>query len=333
MSPFITQQKLALTRRDWAKGQNGSSKPYCMAKLAVYALGGNALQSPTDQGESSAAVLAKVMSDVIDLLEMDWRVVITHGNGPQVGHLLAMDVDHAHSLDEWVAATQGIIGHQLSIHLQAILHRRRRPERTAVVLTRVVVDAEDPGFSWPTKPVGPVLDASTVMSADWDIAETIHGPRRVVASPQPTTVVELDVIRQLVALQAVVICGGGGAVPVCLNDGVMHGMEAVVDKDLFSSTLANQLGAHALIISTEADAIYTKYGTPQAKALRELSVQEAMVMEDNGEFPKGSMSPKVGALCDFVQTTEGGRAILCSPGQVLDALRGESGTVILPSES
>ena len=134
-----------------------------MKKTAVYALGGNALQSPTGASQQSAEVLARVMSDVIDLLEMDWSVVITHGNGPQVGHLLALDASHSQPLNAWVAATQGMIGHELSMHLQGILERRRRPERTAVVLTHVEVDREDEGFHWPTKPVGPVLDAGTVM--------------------------------------------------------------------------------------------------------------------------------------------------------------------------
>ena len=183
-----------------------------MKKTAVYALGGNALQSPTGPQDDAAEVLARVMSDVIDLLEMDWTVVITHGNGPQVGHLLAMDVERTQGLDAWVASTQGMIGHELSLNLQAILERRRRPERTAVVLTHVEVDLEDEGFAWPTKPVGPVLDAQTVMSVDWDIAETVHGPRRVVASPQPIRILEIDVIRRLVELQAVVVCGGGGGV-------------------------------------------------------------------------------------------------------------------------
>ena len=185
-----------------------------MRKTAVYALGGNALQSPAEESADASRVLAKVMSDVIDLLEMDWSVVITHGNGPQVGHLLSMDEQHTHDLDAWVAATQGMIGHELSLHLNAILRRRRRPERTAVVLTHVEVDPEDEGFQWPTKPVGPVLDAETVMSADWDIAQTVHGPRRVVASPFPLRIHEIDVIRHLVDLRAVVFCGGGGGIPV-----------------------------------------------------------------------------------------------------------------------
>lgn len=301
-------------------------------RLAVYALGGNALAPPTGDGKGAATVLAKVMSDIIDLLEMDWRVVITHGNGPQVGHLLSLDEELTHRLDEWVAATQGMIGHELSTNLQAILRRRRRPERTAVVLTRVEVDAADEAFAWPTKPVGPVLDAKTVMSADWDIAQTVHGPRRVVASPAPLRVLEIDVIRQLVELQAVVICGGGGGIPVAMVDGVEIGMPAVVDKDLFSSSLAHGLGADALIISTEADAIYSNFGTPSATPHHHLTPEQIERMDDEGQFPPGSMGPKAKALREFVFHSPQGKALLCQPGDVLAALRGEAGTTVAASQ-
>ena len=301
-----------------------------MSKLAVYALGGNALQSPGGEEEETAGVLAKVMSDVVDLLEMDWRVVVTHGNGPQVGHLLALDREQSHGLDAWVAATQGTIGHQLSLHLQSILERRRRPERTVVVLTHTEVDAEDEGFSWPTKPVGPVLDATTVMSADWDIAQTIHGARRVVASPAPVRVVEIEAIRHLVSLQAVVICGGGGGIPIVTGGGFAHGVPAVVDKDLFSSCLASDLNADALIISTGADAIYSNFGTEHQVAHRTLGVEDLLTLEKEGQFPPGSMGPKVRALREFAsQSTK--KSVLCSPGEVLRALRGESGTTVTPS--
>lgn len=299
-----------------------------MAKLAVYALGGNALLAPGGEPSDALEVVAKVMSDVVDLLEMDWRVVITHGNGPQVGHLLALDHGGQEGLDRWVAATQGMIGHELSMHLQSILHRRRRPERTAVVLTHVEVDANDEGFSWPTKPVGPVLDAQTVMSADWDIAQTVHGPRRVVASPVPLRVVELDVIRQLVDLQGVVICGGGGGIPVIDHNGELQGVPAVVDKDLVSALLANDLEADALIITTGVDAIYTDFGTSKATSYRHLTVEELLNMHGNGQFPAGSMAPKVKALCTFAGSTTDGQAVLCQPGEVLSALRGEQGTTV-----
>lgn len=285
--------------------------------------------SPGDERSDATEVLARVMSDVIDLLEMDWSVVITHGNGPQVGHLLAMDKQQTQGLDAWVAATQGIIGHELSMNLQAILERRRRPERTAVLLTRVEVDKDDEGFAWPTKPIGPVLSSQTVMTADWDIAETVHGPRRVVASPIPIRIMELDVIQHLVHLNAVVICGGGGGVPTARLDKHLQGMPAVVDKDHFSSLLARGLEAHALIISTEADAIYRNFGTENAEAIRRLTVTEARDLDEAGEFPKGSMGPKVEALCQFAeQSGPTAASILCSPGDVLLALRGERGTTI-----
>tara|TARA_B100000575_G_scaffold52241_1_gene38963 strand:- start:281 stop:1312 length:1032 start_codon:yes stop_codon:yes gene_type:complete len=311
-----------------AKGQNRHNRGVIVRKTVVYALGGNALKPPTGDANDANEVLARVMSDVIDLLEMDWSVVITHGNGPQVGHLMALDDANTHTLSEWVAATQGMIGHQLSMHLQAILERRKRPERTAVVLTHVEVNRKDEAFEWPTKPVGPVLDATTVMSADWDIAETIQGPRRVVASPLPERILELDVIRHLVALRAVVFCGGGGGIPTSVGEHHLQGVPAVVDKDHFSSLLAAGLEADALIISTEADAIYQAFGTPDAEVVRSLSTTEAKAMEEAGEFPPGSMGPKVKALCQFVSTIGSSKAVLCSPGHVLDALRGEQGTTI-----
>jgi len=313
------------------KGQNRLKTGYNVRKTAVYALGGNALQSPGGGSQDAAEVLARVMSDVIDLLEKDWSVVLTHGNGPQVGHLLAMDQEQSHSLDAWVAATQGMIGHDLSMHLQAILERRRRPERTAVVLTRVEVDSEDEGFHWPTKPIGPVLSSETVMTADWDIAQTVHGPRRVVASPKPVSIMDLDVIKRLVELNAVVICGGGGGVPTARLNQHLTGMPAVVDKDLFSSLLAKDLGAHALIISTESGAIYRGFGTDAEEALKTLTVAEARSMDEAGEFPPGSMAPKVNALCEFLQQSGEGMALLCAPGEVLHALRGECGTTITAS--
>ncbi len=298
-----------------------------MRKLAVYAVGGNALQKPGGNSNDAAEVLARVMSDIVDLLEMDWRVVVTHGNGPQVGHLLALDTERSHGLDAWVAATQGTIGHQISLHLQSILERRRRPERTVVVLTHAEVDPQDDGFAWPTKPVGPILDAGTVMSADWDIAETVHGPRRVVASPTPLRVLEIDTIRHLVSLKAVVICGGGGGIPVVHQNGLLRGVPAVVDKDLFSSCLALDLEADALIITTDADAIYSGFGTAQAVAHRSLSVEELLALEHQGEFPSGSMAPKVKALREFV-VQGGASAVLCAPGNVVRALRGEDGTTL-----
>jgi len=301
-----------------------------MNKVAVYAIGGNALQnaSSSKQGELEE-VLAKVMSDVVDLLESGWSVILTHGNGPQVGHLMQLDGDFSHSMDEWVAATQGMIGHSLALNLDSILMRRRRPERTACVITRVEVDPEDTGFEFPTKPVGPILSNKLVMSADWDIAETVNGPRRVVASPLPMNVLDLEVIRKLVELKAVVICGGGGGVPVIRKENHFNGVAAVIDKDRLSALIAIKLNADALIISTAVDSVKTGFGTKNEVSHRSLTIDECEKFHEDGEFPKGSMGPKIGSLMEACLHNPSLSAILCQPGDALRSLRGESGTTIV----
>ena len=296
-----------------------------MTRTVVYAIGGNALASPTGGGEEeSALVLAKVMSDVIDLLEAGWRVILTHGNGPQVGHL--MSLDSSQPMDDWVAATQGMIGHSLSINLDSILRRRNRPEKTSVILTRVEVDADDPGFLFPTKPVGPVLTSEQVMSEDWDIAETINGPRRVVASPSPKEILDLEIIQSLIAKNAIVICCGGGGIPV-INKGEHYaGVPAVIDKDRLSALLAIEMQVDALIISTAIDAVRTGFGTESEQIHHSMNVEQANAYLANGEFPPGSMGPKVASAIEVVENLENVKSIICQPGDAVKALRGDSGT-------
>ena len=296
-----------------------------MTRTVVYAIGGNALASPTGGGEEeSALVLAKVMSDVIDLLEAGWRVILTHGNGPQVGHL--MSLDSSQPMDDWVAATQGMIGHSLSINLDSILRRRNRPEKTSVILTRVEVDADDPGFLFPTKPVGPVLTSEQVMSEDWDIAQTINGPRRVVASPSPKEILDLDIIQSLIAKNAIVICCGGGGIPV-INKGEHYaGVPAVIDKDRLSALLAIEMKVDALIISTAIDAVRTGFGTESEQIHHTMTVEQANAYLDSGEFPAGSMGPKVASAIEVVENLENVKSIICQPGDAVKALRGDSGT-------
>ena len=303
---------------------------FFVARVAVYAIGGNALASPTggDDGQSER-ILAHVMSDVVDLLESGWGVVLTHGNGPQVGHLMALDTDLTQPMDAWVSATQGMIGHGLALNLDSILSKRQRPERTATIVTRVLVDGNDPGFSKPTKPVGPVLNAQTVMEADWDIAETKIGPRRVVASPLPMEIIDLPVIQKLVDLHAVVICGGGGGIPIAKKGQHFIGVPAVIDKDRVSALLAIKLQAEALIISTAIDAVRTGFGTEQEKSHRTLTLDECEMHMEAGEFPAGSMAPKIGSLMEAALHQPGLQAILCQPGDALEALRGKAGTTIV----
>ena len=298
-----------------------------MSRTLVYAIGGNALSQPNgSDNESSALALAKVMSDVIDLLEAGWKVILTHGNGPQVGHLMSLDASLP--MDEWVAATQGMIGHTLSINLDSILLKRSRPESTAVVLTRVEVDPQDEGFAFPTKPVGPVLSDRQVMSEDWDIAETVNGPRRVVASPKPMRILDLGVIRSLIKKSAIVICCGGGGIPVVKKGDYYHGVPAVIDKDRLSSLLAIEMEVDALVISTAIDAVRTGFGTEDEEIHTWISVDEAENYLNKGEFPSGSMGPKIDSLIEFAKSRAGAKSVLCQPGDALKALRGDGGTTI-----
>ena len=300
-----------------------------MARLVIYAIGGNALSSPTGSDEKqSALVLAKVLSDVIDLLEGGWRVILTHGNGPQVGRLLTLDAENDQGMDSWVAATQAMIGHELSIHLDSILYRRQRPERTAVILTRVEVAADDPGFKIPSKPVGPILSNDAVFANEWDVAETIDGPRRVVASPNPLKLLDIDVISQLVDLRAVVICCGGGGIPVIRHGNEWLGIPAVVDKDRVSALLAIELKADALIISTAVDGLRTDFGLDTEVAHPCMSLAVAKDFMEEGQFPPGSMGPKVSSLIDAVEMSPSLKAIICQPGDAIAALRGDAGTII-----
>ncbi len=293
----------------------------------MYAIGGNALASATsDSSSNSSLILAKVMSDVVDLLEAGWNVILTHGNGPQVGHL--MSLDSSIDMHEWVAATQGMIGHSISLNLDSILQKRNRPESTSVILTRVEVDLDDCGFKFPTKPVGPILTNKQVMSEDWDIAETVNGPRRVVASPTPKQIIDLNVIRELSDKKAIVICCGGGGIPVIRVGPFLKGVPAVIDKDHVSSKLAIELRADALIISTAIDAVRTDFGLPSEKIHRKLTIDEVERYMAESQFPSGSMGPKLSAMVEMIKELPDSKVVLCQPGDAIKALRGDEGTTL-----
>ena len=310
------------------------------SRVVVYAIGGNALSDPSKPsegtGEGQELVLTKVLSDIVDLLEAGYRVVVTHGNGPQVGDLLLLEERAAAAedmatrprtgLDSWVAATQGMIGHELALNLDSVLQRKGRPERTAVILTRVEVEGDDPAFDLPAKPVGPVLSADAVMKEEWDIAATVIGPRRVVASPLPKSILDSAVIHTLVNQSAVVFCGGGGGIPVIRMDDDWVGVPAVIDKDRFSALLATELSADVLLISTAIDSLKTGFGTAGEESLTEISCADALAGIKSGEFPPGSMGPKLAAMVMAKQTITDCEVLLCAPGDALKALRGESGT-------
>ncbi len=308
-------------------------------RTCLYAVGGNALSDPSKPDGDSTDVLGAVLDDVVDLLEAGYRVVMTHGNGPQVGQLLLMEeaaieaVDYfskPEGLDNWVAATQGTLGHDIATRLDGVLTGRGRHEQVATLLTRVVVSADDDAFSEPSKPVGPVMSAEAATDApeNWVVKETAVGMRRVVASPEPLEILDVDAIAALVDAGAVVLACGGGGIPVIIGDDGIHGVEAVIDKDRVSSLLARALGVDLLIISTRVDSIRLNFGSSDEKSLRLIAAADLTAYQAQGQFPAGSMGPKVEALLAAKIAIPGMEVLLCQPGDALSAVRGLAGTTV-----
>ena len=298
--------------------------------LVVVALGGNALLrrgEPLDAHVQRAN--AKVAAEAIARLACHHRVVVTHGNGPQVG-LLALQssadpTTEPYPLDVLDAETEGMIGYVLEQELGHHLP----PETIATLLTQVVVAADDPAFANPTKPVGPVYsleEAEAIGRArGWTIAPDGAAWRRVVASPEPLRIVELATIRLLVEHRVTVICTGGGGIPVVLDrTGELHGVEAVIDKDLAAAVLATSLGADALLLLTDVDGVYRGWGTPTAELVRRVPAAELRALD----LPAGSMKPKVEAICRFVDDGGGhvgGIGALADAAEILAGLAGTPG--------
>jgi carbamate kinase len=298
----------------------------------VAALGGNALLQRGEPPESDIQEAHVVKAvEALAPLARDHQLVITHGNGPQVG-LLALEsahdpaLSHPYPFDVLGAQTQGMIGYWLVQALQNAL-----PHSTAACLvSRTLVSADDPAFANPTKFVGPVYDETQAskLAADygWEIRKDGDRWRRVVPSPEPAELLDLTLIRRLAASGVIVICAGGGGVPVTLDvTGLLRGVEAVVDKDLTAALLAQQTGADALLLLTDVAAVDDAYGTPDAKPIHHATPAELRARS----YPAGSMGPKIEAACRFVERTRKMAAI----GQLADAqavLERKAGTVITP---
>jgi carbamate kinase len=279
--------------------------------LIVTALGGNALlrRGEPMTAENQRANVKRAASALAALIDEGHSLVITHGNGPQVGLLAlqsAASPDGAFPLDVVGAESAGMIGYVIEQELANLASQRLY----ATLLTQVKVDPHDPAFSRPTKPIGPVYDETTARrlagERGWSIAPDGDKWRRVVPSPRPIEILEAPVISFLVEHDVIVICTGGGGVPVvALEDGGMVGVEAVIDKDLASSLLARQLKADMLLMLTDVDAVYAGFGTPDARALRNVGATEL----SGQDFPAGSMGPKINAASEFVQATGNPSAI------------------------
>jgi carbamate kinase len=308
--------------------------------LAVLAIGGNSLIRDKQHKEVSDQfeVTRETCQRIEEILDKGWNVVITHGNGPQVGFILrrselSLHELHAVPLDSIVADTQGAIGYMIQQELANEFRRKGVKRQAVTVVTQVLVDAEDSAFSNPSKPIGSFMDESTAREREkdegWQVKEDAgRGWRRVVASPLPKEIIERDSIEKLIRDDFVVIAVGGGGIPVIREpDGDLKGMAAVIDKDFASALLANQLQADLFIISTAVDTVCLDFGKPTQKPVEKLTVAEAKQHLDAGQFPAGSMGPKIRAVCNFLEA--GGKAaIITSPQYLAEALDGKKGTRI-----
>jgi carbamate kinase len=310
----------------------------------VVALGGNAILQPGQVGtfEEQLINIDTSCRRIARLVAGGHRVVLTHGNGPQVGNILIQN-DLAAKLvppmpmDVCGAETQGQIGYLLQQTLHNHLRRQRVDVPVVTLLTEVVVDESDPAFSSPSKPVGPFYAEARAralgIEQGWAMREDAgRGWRRVVPSPEPSQIVQLRAIQDLLADGALVVCGGGGGIPVIRHrDGSLHGIEAVIDKDLASARLAADLGADILLILTDVPAVYVGYGTPAQTALGRVTVSELAARQATGEFKAGSMGPKIDAAARFAAA--GGRAVIASLLDVDGAVGGISGTQIVADDA
>jgi carbamate kinase len=306
---------------------------------AVVALGGNALSPPGGAGTVAEmrSALRKTAELLADLVERGVELVISHGNGPQVGRILLQQEYAADRVppmprDVCGAESQGQIGYLLVQALDSSLRRRGLGTRALCFVTQVVVDGRDPAFRRPTKPVGPSYPRPEAqrIAHETGYVFTIQPDkkwRRVVPSPKPVRFVEEVPLVQVIEAGHVVVAAGGGGVPVVEHKRELRGVEAVVDKDLTAARLASLVRADLLLILTAVDKVYAGFGTPQQRALDRITVEEAAELLAAGEFPEGSMGPKIQACLDFV-TESGGRAVITSLGRVVDAVFGDAGTTI-----
>jgi carbamate kinase len=309
--------------------------------LTVLAIGGNSLIKDKNHITLSSQyeAIRETANYIVDLVVEGFSLVITHGNGPQVGFIYRRGELARHELpliplDICGADTQGAIGYMIEKALLNDFRKRGIDKKVAVVVTQAIVDRDDQSFKKPTKPIGSFMSEEEALinrrESGWQIMEDAgRGFRRVVPSPIPREIIELDVIRLLVERGYVVIAAGGGGIPVIRNEqGELEGVEAVIDKDLGSSLLARNLGADAFIISTAIDAVYLNFGEKNQKPLRRVSLAETKRYLEEGHFKPGSMRPKIEAVIEFLEAG-GKKAIITSPENLLKSVKGEEGTTIV----
>ncbi|MBZ4653495.1 MAG: Carbamoyl phosphate synthetase-like protein [Peptococcaceae bacterium] len=313
-----------------------------MGKTIVLAFGGNAITKAGQKGTfpEQLANIKETCAHLVGLIKEGHRVVLTHGNGPQVGNLLiknelSKSVVPAMPLDVCVSNTQGSLGYALQQELTNALVKEGIHVPVVTVVTRVEVDKDDPAFQNPTKPVGPFYTEEEAKKLREEkgyamVEDSGRGWRRVVPSPFPLKILEKDAIRALIEAGAVVIAAGGGGIPVSQNDlGEYSGVEAVIDKDLAGQQLARDVGADTFVLLTGVSRVAINFGKPSQKELDVITAREGRQYQKEGHFPPGSMGPKMEAALLFVEKG-GQKSIIASLEEIGPALKGETGTTIIP---
>ncbi len=309
-----------------------------MPGIAVVAVGGNSLIKDSKHQSIPDQYLAVVETarHIADMVQAGWEVVVTHGNGPQVGFILlrselARGKVHPVPLDVCGADTQGAIGYHLQQALRNVFLERGVEKPAITLVTQTVVDPDDPAFQKPSKPIGPFMTEEEARKREqeegWAVVEDSgRGWRRVVASPKPKEIVELDAVRKMIDAGYLVVAVGGGGIPVVPDArGALEGVAAVIDKDLASSLLAQQLGADLFVISTAVEKVCLKFGTPEQEELSNLTHAQARQYLEEGHFKAGSMKPKVEAVLSYLEHG-GKKALITNPENLKRALNGETGT-------
>lgn len=310
-----------------------------MQKIVV-ALGGNALQSGNGPAtaEAQLEVVKKTCEHIAEISKRGYELAVVHGNGPQVGRILlasetAKDVTPAMPFDVCGAMSQGYIGYHLQQALRFALKKREKNIPVVTLATQIVVDKDDPGFKNPTKPIGPFYSEeeakALVEEKGYSVKEDAgRGWRRVVASPIPKKIVEIDSVRKLWDTTIVITCGGGGIPVIEKEDGSLEGIAAVIDKDFAAELLAEEIEADALMILTEVEKVAVNFNKPNQEDLAHMTYAEAEKHCQDGQFAPGSMLPKVQAAMKFVKANPEKKAIITSLDKAIDALEGKTGTVI-----
>jgi carbamate kinase len=314
-------------------------------KKAVVALGGNAIIKSGQIGtiEQQFANTKESLSGIVDLINEGYKILITHGNGPQVGNYLvrvetSCNIVPEISLGMCVAGTQGEMGYMIEQSLQNRLKVENIDRRVSTLLTQVVVDKDDPSMTDPSKFVGMFYSRDNVKSLEnergWIMKEDKgRGYRRVVPSPHPIDIVESEVIERLLNEGVIVIVCGGGGIPVYINDdGLLRGIDAVIDKDRASALLGKKVGAHLFVMLTDTDYVYTNYNEPDMQKIERMTVEKARILHKEGHFPPGSMGPKIEASIDFLMNG-GEAAIITTPENIVDALDEKTGTWIVKNDN